>query len=113
MQSVWQAAAALLISAGILALIWLSFGRLLLPMGNAAAPVWTVIRARGDAAALEQTVRGLLWLKDTAGTGCTIVIADDGLNDCGLAVARALVRRWPQIQLRRLEELHREIQNST
>ena len=48
-----------------------------------------------------------------AGTGCTIVIADDGLNDCGLAVARALVRRWPQIQLRRLEELHQEMKNST
>ena len=47
---------------GLFSLGWLAFGRILAPR-DFYAPAYAVVPARGDGAALEQTVRALLWLR--------------------------------------------------
>ena len=44
------------------------------------SPAYAVVPARGDGAALEQTVRALLWLRAGELRRYTVVIADDGLD---------------------------------
>ena len=63
------------------------------------APAYAVVPARGDGAALEQTVRALLWLRAGELRRYTVVIADDGLDPLGRAVANALVSREPRVIL--------------
>lgn len=114
MHSVWEVVIALLAAAGALALVWLAFGRLLLPLGGRGqAPVWTVVRASGDGGGLEQAVHSLLWLRGTAREGYQIIIADDGLDEGGRAIALALAGREQGVCLCPLERLPEELRNST
>ena len=83
-------AAVILAAAGLLSLGWLLFGRLVRPAGG-AGQVYAVVPAAGDGAGLEQTVKGLLWLRDGELARFTVVIADDGLDETGRAVAAALL----------------------
>ena len=64
---------------GLFSLGWLAFGRILAPR-DFYAPAYAVVPARGDGAALEQTVRALLWLRAGELRRYTVVIADDGLG---------------------------------
>lgn len=89
---------------GLFCLGWLAFGRILAP-GDYAAPVYAVVPARGDGAALEQTVRGLLWLRAGELQRYTVVIADAGLDRQGQAVATALVDEEPLVVLCPMGEL--------
>ena len=64
MNAIWQVLLALLAAVGLLALGWLTFGRLLTPVGGGGGgPVYAVVPASGDGAHLEQDVKGLLWLR--------------------------------------------------
>ena len=81
---------------GLFSLGWLAFGRILAPK-DFYAPAYAVVPARGDGAALEQTVRALLWLRAGELRRYTVVIADDGLDPLGRAVANALVSREPRV----------------
>ena len=90
LNGIWEVILALLASAGLLALAWVSFGRLLLPVGT-WGPAYAVVPASGDGAGLEQAVKGLLWLRGGNLARFTIVIADKGLNPAGRAVAAALL----------------------
>ena len=92
MDGIWQVPLALLAAAGLLALGWALFGKLLAPAG-AGAPVYAVVPAAGDGGALEQTVKGLLWLRGGELARFTIVIADGGLDPAGRARAAALLAR--------------------
>ena len=83
---------------GLFSLGWLAFGRILAPR-DFYAPAYAVVPARGDGAALEQTVRALLWLRAGELRRYTVVIADDGLDPLGRAVANALVSREPRVIL--------------
>lgn len=83
---------------GLFCLGWIAFGRILAP-GDGSAPVYAVVPARGDGGALEQTVRGLLWLRAGELQRYTVVIADVGLDRRGLAVATALVNEEPRVVL--------------
>ena len=74
---------------GLFCLGWLAFGRILAPR-DYYAPAYAVVPARGNGAALEQTVRGLLWLRAGELQRYTVVIADAGLDAQGRAVAAAL-----------------------
>ena len=67
---------------GLFSLGWLAFGRILAPR-DFYAPAYAVVPARGDGAALEQTVRALLWLRAGELRRYTVVIADDGLDPLG------------------------------
>lgn len=80
----------LLAAIGLLALGWLLFGRLVTPVGDAETPVYAVIPASGSGEGLEHAVKGLLWLRGGQLAQCTIVIADEGLDPGGRAVAAAL-----------------------
>ena len=90
MDGIWQVPLALLAAAGLLALGWALFGKLLAPAG-ADSPVYAVVPAAGDGGGLEQAVKGLLWLRDGELARFTVVIADDGLDETGRAVAAALL----------------------
>lgn len=90
MNAIWQVLLALLAAVGLLALGWLTFGRLLTPVGGGGGgPVYAVVPASGDGAHLEQDVKGLLWLRGGELARFTIVIADGGLDGTGRAVAAA------------------------
>ena len=94
MNPIWQVLLALLAAVGLLALGWLTFGRLLTPVGGGGGgPVYAVVPASGDGAHLEQDVKGLLWLRGGELARFTIVIADGGLDGTGRAVAAALLAR--------------------
>lgn len=89
---------------GLFSLGWLAFGKALAP-GDYCAPAYAVVPAKGDGGALEQTVRGLLWLRGGELQRYTVVIADAGLTLKGRAVATALVDREPKVVLCALSEL--------
>ena len=72
---------------GLFVLGYLTFSRVLSP-GRAAAPAYAVVPAKGDGAALEQTVKRLLWLRTGAGQCYTVVIADAIFIYCAAAVFR-------------------------
>ena len=77
----------LLAAFGLVSLCWLALGALLLP-GRCDARL--TVSARGCGEGLEQTVRGLLWLRRTGLLRGGIVIEDCGLDGGGAALARAL-----------------------
>ena len=79
--------AILLAAFGLVSLGWLALGALLLP-GRCAARF--TVSARGGGEGLEQTVKGLLWLRRTGLWRGEIVIEDCGLDEDGAALARAL-----------------------
>ena len=106
MNAIWQVLLALLAAVGLLALGWLTFGRLLTPVGGGGGgPVYAVVPASGDGAHLEQDVKGLLWLRGGELARFTIVIADGGLDGTGRAVAAALLARGQGIVLCPAERL--------
>ena len=82
--------AILLAAFGLVSLGWLALGALLLPVGRGAR---VTVPAQGGGEGLEQTVRGLLWLRRTGLWRGEIVIEDRGLDGDGRALARALAER--------------------
>ena len=103
---------ALLACAGLLALGWLIFGRLLTPVGGGGGgPVFAVVPASGDAETLEHDVAGLLWLRGGDLARFTVVIADAGLSPAGRAVASALLSRGQGVVVCPIDQL-REYINS-
>ena len=87
MTEIYQFLAILLAAFGLVSLGWLALGALLLP-GRCAARF--TVSARGGGEGLEQTVKGLLWLRRTGLWRGVIVIEDCGLDGDGAALARAL-----------------------
>ena len=83
---------ALLAAAGLLAMGWILFGKLVTPAGIHTR-VYAVIPASGGGEGLEQAVEGLLWLRGGELARFSIVIADCGLNPQGRAAAAALSLR--------------------
>ena len=79
--------AALLAAFGLVGLGWLALGALLLP---GVCPARMVVDAQGDGGGLEQTVKGLLWLRRSGLWRGEVVIEDCGLDGDGAALARAL-----------------------
>lgn len=99
---------ALLAATGLLALVWLAFGRLLGPVGKVGRSV-AVVPASGDGESLEQEVRGLLWLKSGNMAKFTVVIADCGLSDRGRTLAALLLEWEPTLVFCKAEELGKYI----
>ena len=87
MTEIVQFFAILLAAFGLLSLGWLALGALLLP-GDRGARL--AVCARGGGEDLEQTVKGLLWLRRTGLWRGELVIEDCGLDEGGAALARAL-----------------------
>ena len=106
LHSILEMALSLLAVLGLLSLGWLLFGRVLTP-GPLASPAFAVVPAEGDGCALEQTVKGLLWLRAGEVRRYTVVIADAGLDSDGVAIAQRLAQREPGIVLCTLNEVPR------
>ena len=85
-----QFLAILLAAFGLVSLGWLALGALLLP-GRCAARL--VVSARDGGEGLEQTVKGLLWLRRAGLLRGEIVIEDCGLDGDGVALARTLAEK--------------------
>ena len=90
MDGILQVVLTVLAAIGLLALGWAAFDRLAAP-ADWGGPVYAVVPAAGDGTYLEQNVKSLLWLRGKRNSRFTIVIADDGLNPAGRAVAAALL----------------------
>lgn len=106
METVLQALGAMLAAVGLLALAWLCFGKLLLPVsGEGGGPVYAVLPAAGEGETLEHDVRALCWLRGSEAARFTIVIADGGLSEQGRAAALALMRQRGGMVLCPLERL--------
>ena len=82
--------AILLAAFGLVSLGWLALGALLLP---GTCDTRLTVCARGGGEGLEQTVRGLLWLRRTGLWRGEVVIEDCGLDGDGRALARALAEK--------------------
>lgn len=108
-----EVAVALLAAGGLLTVCWLLFGRMLIPAGGAGGPVYAVIPASGGGEALEYTVGGLLWLRSGGLGRFTIVVADCGLDEDGMAAAEALSRREPGLIFCPMAELGHYIKETT
>lgn len=75
---------------GMACLVWLGCGWLLLP---GRCPVQAVVSAMGPGDGLEQTVRGLVWMRRAGLWRGVIAIRDDGLSHDGLTLALTLARQ--------------------
>ena len=82
---------------GLCALGWVLLGRLLRPIP--ARNVRMVIAGRGAGEELEQTVRGLMWLRGLGLLSCPVVITDVDLTPQGWELALRLTLRWPDLAL--------------
>ena len=87
MTEIIQFLAILLAAFGLVCLGWLALGALLLP---GQCDTRLTVSAQGAGEGLEQTVRGLLWLRRTGLWRGEVVIEDCGLDRDGLALARTL-----------------------
>ena len=90
MTELLQFFAVLLAAFGLVSLGWLSLGALLLPGGCAGR---MVVDAKCPAEGLEQSVKGLLWLRRSGLWRGEVVIEDRGLDEGGAALARALAQK--------------------
>ena len=104
MNGIWEVILALLASAGLLALAWVSFGRLLLPVGT-WGPAYAVVPASGDGERLEQDLAGLRWLRKGGMARFTVVIADCGLSGQGRRLAERLAWRDRGVILCAIDDL--------
>ena len=80
----------LLMALGIACLVGLALGRLLLPV---LLPIRAVVYGAGRGDGLEQTVKGLLWLRRAGLWRGLVIIEDRGLDREGLLLARMLARQ--------------------
>ena len=96
LHAVFEILLSFLAAFGLFSLGHLIFSRLLSP-GPAAASAYAVVPAKGDGAALEQTVKRLLWLRAGTHQCYTVIIADAGLDTQGLTVATLLANAQPRV----------------
>lgn len=97
MRPIIEVLLSLLAVVGLLSLSWLLLGRLLTPAGS--GETLSLVPGRGDGETLEQSVRGLLWLRGGGLLAGNIVIVDCGLTAAGRAVAVALCLREPGVEI--------------
>lgn len=88
---------------GLAGLGWLALGHLLTPVGGGEA--LSLVLGKGDGEHLEQTVRGLAWLRGGGFLAGPILIVDGGLTPAGRAVAAALCLQEPGVEVCPLSEL--------
>lgn len=103
MRPILEVILSLLAVAGLLSLSWLLLGRILTPAGNGETV--SLVPGRGDGETLEQSVRGLLWLRGGGLLAGDVVIVDCGLTPTGRAIAAALCLREPGVEICPLSQL--------
>lgn len=91
MHTVVEVVVAFFAAGGLLALAWLLYGKLLAP--TVGERIFAVVTAKGAGEQLEHEVSGLLWLRGGGMGKFFIIIVDDGLDQDGLGIAAALLKR--------------------
>lgn len=94
---------AVLCTAGLLFAALLLYGWLLRPLPKPG--VTCVLPGRGSGEHLEQTLRGLVWLRSLGLLRGTILIANIDLTPEGRELALHLAARWPDVALWPAEDL--------
>ncbi len=97
MDAIVEVLLALLAVVGLLSIGWLAFGYILSPAGGVESI--TLIPGKGDGEAMEQSVRGAIWLRGGGLMGGRILIVDCGLTSQGRSVAAALCQREPSVEV--------------
>lgn len=111
MRPILEVILSLLAVAGLLSLSWLLLGRILTPAGN--GETLSLVPGKGDGEDLEQSVRGLLWLRGGDLLTGNVLIVDCGLSPTGRAIATALCLREPGVELCPLSEVPVYIKQKT
>lgn len=86
---------AALAAVGLFTLLWLVFGRLLIP----ADGMHILIPIQGDGNNLEHNLKGLRWLRATGLLDARIDLLDAGLTDAGRDRVERLLRSEPSLHL--------------
>lgn len=94
---IWELLLGFLAAAGLILLIWCAAGAIL--RGPGASELEAVYRCRGDAPALEQTVRRLVWLAESGLWAGSVRIVDCGLTQDARRRAEKLAARYGYIRL--------------
>lgn len=84
---------------GILSLLWLLYGQLLTPTQPQGKPPFLLLRAEGDAAGLEQSLRQLRWLRGGRLLSLRPVLLDCGLTELGRARVCLLLEEEPCLRV--------------
>ena len=88
---------AALAAVGLFALLWLGFGRLLIPAGD----VHILLPVEGDGGDLEHTLKSLGWLRATGLLDARIDLLDTGLTEAGRERVGKLLRSEASLRLYR------------
>ena len=88
---------AALAALGLFTLLWLAFGRLLLPAGE----VHILLPVAGEGAELEHTLKGLHWLRAAGLLDARIDLLDAGLSEGGRDRVDRLLRTEGGLRLYR------------
>lgn len=95
----WTLIIAMLAAAALVLLLWLLRGVMLIPVRLRRGQELTLIlRAGGDAAALENTMGGLIWLVENGTLPGMICIEDAGLSPEGRQAAAFLEKQYACVQ---------------
>ncbi|MCD8255547.1 MAG: hypothetical protein LUC36_08430 [Oscillospiraceae bacterium] len=90
---IWPFVFALSVSALAAVGVWLARGRLLLPVRSGAGEkISVVVSVTGSAPELENTVRGLLWLRGNGTLRAEIVVRDCGMDSAAKSAAEIMAR---------------------
>lgn len=96
----------IIISAAVIAAVWLVYGRLVTPVrAGKGESLYAVIYAQGVTPELARTVEGLLWLVSTGKANMELIIIDGGMDPESRKMAEILVRDYAGIRFCRQEDL--------
>ena len=94
----------------IFGVCWFVYGTLRTPVRcGKGAGVNLVVSAQGGAEGLEQTLDGLMWLRENGVLDAQLLIADCGLNEEGLTLAGQAVRKYGRIAICKAEDVRQWI----
>jgi hypothetical protein len=101
-----EIAIAVLVCSAVFTAIWLAKGLLVTPVRGSSQVVLTaVVASSGEAAHLEQTVNGLLWLKRSGKIEMGVMIADAGMLPEARDTAEKLTERYDGVSLCALSDI--------
>ena len=89
---------------------WFVYGTLRTPVRfGKGAGVNTVVSVRDKAEGLEQTLDGLIWLRENGALDAQILIADCGMDEEGRALAGQAVKKYGKIAICKAEDVRQWI----
>ena len=90
----------------IFGIIWSLFGSLQTPIQcGKGTGIATVIAVHGNAEGLEQTLKGLIWLRESGVMLGQIILVDAGLNHEGLILSRLILKKYTGVVVCKAEDV--------